>query len=116
MLPDPDRFGDARYVGAYWNRTATVEVDLVGGDAWPVAKRVDFVGSIKWREKRPFSRADGLDLAARRDEVPGAGEDTLLVGVSSQGFEDDAPLDVRVSPEDLIAAWDRPTTSRPSSE
>lgn len=102
-------------MGAYWTRAGTAEVDLVGGDDWPVAKSVDFVGSIKWRAQRPFSRADGLDLAARRDEVPGAGEDTLLVGVSSQGFEDDAPLDVRVSPEDLIAAWDRPSPSRPSS-
>jgi hypothetical protein len=34
--------------------------------------------------------------------VPGAGEGTLLLGVSSQGF-DDAPLDTRLTPEDLIA-------------
>lgn len=35
----------------------------------------------------------------------GAGEDTLLVGVSSTGFDDDAPLDVRLTPEDLVEAW-----------
>ena len=106
LLPDPERFGTARYVGSYWTRAGTAEVDLVGGDDRPVAKSVDFVGSIKWRAQRPFSRVDGLDLAARRDEVPGAGEGTLLVGVSSRGFEDDAPLDVRLGPEDLIAAWE----------
>lgn len=105
LLPDEGRFGAARHVGGYWNRTGTVEVDLIGGDALPVAKRVDFVGSIKWRETRPFSRADALDLAKHREEVPGAGAETLLVGVSSQRFAEDAPLDVRISPEDLIAAF-----------
>jgi AAA+ ATPase superfamily predicted ATPase len=105
MLPDPDRFGPSRYVGAFWNRVGTVEVDLVGGDSVPVAKRIGFVGSIKWRQEKPFSRGDGFDLAAARGEVPGAGEETLLVGVSSQGFDAGVPLDVRVAPEDLIAAW-----------
>lgn len=107
LLPDAERFGSARHVGAYWNRTGAVEVDLVGGDEWPVAKRLDFVGSVKWRQARPFGRADALALAARRSDVPGAGDDTLLVGVSAQGFDDDAPLDVRLGPEDLLAAWGR---------
>lgn len=105
LLPDPQRFGDACYVGAYWNRTGTVEVDLVGGDEWPVAERVGFLGSVKWRQARPFGRSDALALAARRDDVPGAGDGTLLVGVSSRGFDDDAPLDVRLSAEELIDAW-----------
>lgn len=105
ILPDAHAFGDARYVGAYWNRTGTVEIDLVGGDARPVAKRVEFVGSIKWRLQRPFGRADGLELATAREQLPGAGADTRLVGVSSQGFDDDAPLDVRIGPSDLVAAW-----------
>jgi uncharacterized protein len=104
LLPD-ERFGDARYVGAYWNRTGTVEADLVAGDRQPVAQRIGFVGSVKWRLGRPFGRADGLELAAQRSAIPGASDETLLVGVSAQGFEDDAPLDVRLSPEDLIAAW-----------
>jgi AAA+ ATPase superfamily predicted ATPase len=105
LLPDTERFGAARYAGAYWNRTGTIEVDLVGGEGWPVAKRVAFVGSIKWRDARRFSRADALELAARRGEVPGAGEKTLLVGVSSRGFDADVPLDARLAPEDLIDAW-----------
>jgi AAA+ ATPase superfamily predicted ATPase len=105
MLPDPERFGVARYDGGYWNRTGTVEVDLVGGDAWPAAKRVAFVGSIKWRARRRFGRTDALELAARRGDVPGADERTLLVGVSSSGFERNVPLDVRLSPADLLGAW-----------
>ncbi len=102
LLPDERRFGAARYAGGYWNRTGTIEVDLVGGDAWPVAKRVAFVGSIKWRQRRPFGRADALDLAAKRPSVPGATEDTLLVGVSSNGFEKSVPLDIRLEPQDLL--------------
>lgn len=80
-------------------------MDLAGGDAWPVAKRVAFVGSVKWRQKRPFGRADALELAARRAQVPGASEKTLLVGVSSRGFEANLPLDVQLSPRNLIDAW-----------
>ncbi len=106
LLPDPDRFADARHVGAYWNRIGTVEVDLVGGDERPTAKRLGFVGSIKWRTEGRFGRADGFALAAQREQVPGASGDTPLVGVSAQGFDEDASLDVRLSPEDLIAAWD----------
>ncbi len=104
MLPDAERFGAARHVGAYWNRTGTIEVDLVGGDELPVAKRIGFVGSVKWRQARPFDRADALELVARRRDVPGAAE-ALLVGVSAQGFDDAATLDVRLGPEDLIGAW-----------
>ena len=105
LLPDAERFGDARYVGGYWNRAGTVEVDLVGGDRRPVARRIGFVGSIKWREGKPFGRANGLALAAARSQIPGASDGTPLVGVSAQGFDDDAPLDVRLAPEDLIVAW-----------
>lgn len=105
LLPDAKRFGAARYAGGYWNRTGAIEVDLVGGDAWPVAKRVAFVGSVKWRQRRRFGRADAMELAASRAQVPGASEKTLLLGVSSRGFEANVPLDVRLSPQDLIEAW-----------
>jgi len=105
MLPNEDRFGPARHIGAYWNRTGSVEVDLVGGDRPSIAKRIGFVGSIKWRAERPFSRADSIALAETRSQVPGAGKTTPLIGVSSSGFEEDAPLDVRLEPDDLVAAW-----------
>lgn len=105
MLPDEERFGPARYVGSYWNRTGSAEVDLVGGDARPAAERIGFVGSIKWRGEKPFGRADALELARARDQVPGGSADTPLVGVGSRGFEPDVPLDVAITAEDLIAAW-----------
>ena len=69
-----------------------------------MAKRVGFLGSVRWRRARPFDRADALELAGRRRDVPGAA-DALLVGVSAQGFDDAATLDVRLGPEDLIGAW-----------
>jgi AAA+ ATPase superfamily predicted ATPase len=105
LLPDSERFGAARHAGRYWNRTGAIEVDLVGGEGWPLAKRVAFIGSVKWRARRRFSRADALELASRRGEVPGADAETLLVGVSSRGFDENAPLDVALSPRDLVDAW-----------
>jgi len=105
LLPDSERFRTARYAGSYWNRSGSVEVDLVGGDTWPVAKRVSLVDSVKWRARRRFNRTDALELAARRVQVPGTSEKTLLVGVSSRGFDPDVPLDVQLSPQDLLGAW-----------
>ena len=105
LLPDSERFGEARYAAGYWNRTGAVEVDLVGGDAWPVAKRIAFLGSVKWRGRRRFGKADARELASRRVQVPGADETTPLVGVSSNGFEPGTRLDIRLEPADLVEAW-----------
>ena len=49
-------------MGGYWTRTNDVEVDLVGADRGPVAGRIDFVGSIKWHEDRPFDDRDLAEL------------------------------------------------------
>ena len=56
-------------VGGFWNRTNTVEVDLVLADKEPVAKSIFGVGSIKWTTK-PFGgpRTPGVDRASE----PGA--------------------------------------------
>lgn len=104
LLPD-HRFRLARYVGSFWNRTSTVEVDLVGGDAQPCAKNIAFVGSIKWRDDQTFHRADAAALAEQRASVPGADTSTVLVGVSRHGFDADAGLDVSLGPDDIIAAY-----------
>lgn len=105
LLPD-ERFGDARYVGAYWTRSNNPEVDLVGA-ADPDPSAVSFIGSIKWREDRPFGRADTEQLILQRKQVPGA-DGALLVGVSRSGFAEDAGLDVALCPRDLIRAWPEP--------
>jgi hypothetical protein len=108
QLPDP-RFGDARHVGAFWNRTGQIEVDLVGGDRVPAANRIAFVGSIKWREgsAERFRREDVAGLAAHRGEVPGATAETLLVGVSRSGFAPELGLDVQLGPAELLEAYRR---------
>jgi hypothetical protein len=101
-LPDP-RFGDALFAGGYWTRDGRVEVDLIGGREQIRSDAIDFVGSIKWRESQPFDRRDLAALAAARVQVPGADEETRLIGVSRTGFAT-SELDVELGPADLILA------------
>lgn len=103
MVPST-RFGDARFVGGYWTRGGGVEVDLVGAARESGPRRVDFVGSIKWRDRSPFDQGDLSRLMAQRTQVPGADERTLLVGVSRSGFKARG-LDLALGPADLLAAW-----------
>lgn len=104
MLPHP-RLGDASFVGAFWTKDGRVEVDLVGGRNPDRAKTVDFIGSIKWRERDPFGRDDLAALHQARPRVPGAEASTRLVGVSRAGYSVTG-LDAAFDPEDLVAAWD----------
>jgi AAA+ ATPase superfamily predicted ATPase len=104
LLPD-GRFGAARYVGSYWNRTSTVEVDLVAGDSAPRPDVIPFIGSIKWRADQRFHRSDAAELASQRLAVPGADPNTELLGVSRQGFDADTRLDIELTPDDIIAAY-----------
>jgi uncharacterized protein len=110
MLPNP-RFGEAEFAGAFWNRDNSVEVDLVGGRGQAASERIDFVGSIKWRERHDFDRGDLSRLIRHRAFVPGATDETLLVGVSRNDFDVDGldvldvdGLDVRLTPADIVAA------------
>lgn len=103
MLPD-ERFGKASFVTSWWTRSHDAEIDLVGTDEKSRPTSVSFVGSIKWREKARFSRQDAAALAALRPKVPLAGDHTLLLGVSANGFERSAHLDVKLDPEQLLAA------------
>ncbi len=103
LLPDP-RFGAAEYVGSFWNRDGSVEVDLVGGRGQATSEQIDFVGSIEWRERGDFDRGDFSTLIQHRALIPGASDDTLLLGVSRHGFGVDG-LDVRLTPEDILAAF-----------
>jgi AAA+ ATPase superfamily predicted ATPase len=103
MLPN-ERFGEARYVGGYWTRKGDVEVDLVGAERKARPGRVEFVGSIKWRERAPFDRRDLGHLVSQSQRVPGTDAATLTVGVSRSGFEVE-DLDVKLGPEELLDAW-----------
>ncbi len=103
MLPD-DRFGSARSVGGYWTRDQRVEVDLVGGHEPERTDVVEFIGSIKWRERSPFDRHDLVNLATNQPLVPGTTAQTHLLGISRSGFATN-DLDIAIGPDDLVAAW-----------
>jgi uncharacterized protein len=89
-------------IGGYWTRSNDVEIDLVGADREPVAKRILFLGSIKWLETSPF---DGRDLATlHKHRVAVTDELVPLVAVSRSGVSC-AGLQVTYGPEDLLQAW-----------
>jgi hypothetical protein len=90
-------------IGGYWTRTNDPEVDLIGADREPVAQRIAFVGSIKWRDNHPFDERDLAALIAYRSQVPGASEDTPLAAVARSGVSVSSP--VALGPDDLLAAW-----------
>lgn len=103
LAPGLDALADAGAVGGFWTRDNRVEVDLVAADQAPVARRVSVLGSIKWRDERPFDGNDAARLLADRERVPGA-ETAACVGVSAAGFATVA-LDVALGPDDLLGAW-----------
>lgn len=103
LLPDR-RFGQAHHVGGYWTRDGRTEVDLVGGRRPDRAIHVEFLGSIKWRQRAPFDKRDLEALAAQRTAVPGAGPRTRLVAVSRSGFACHG-LTHALEPAELLAAW-----------
>ncbi len=103
LLPDR-RFGQAHHVGGYWTRDGRVEVDLVGGRLPDRAVHVEFLGSIKWRERAPFDPRDFDALAAQRTAVPGSGPRTRLIAISRTGFARTG-LTQGLDPADLLAAW-----------
>jgi uncharacterized protein len=92
-------------VGGYWTRTNDPEIDLVGADRAPIAKKITMVGSIKWLENKPFDGRDLARLVIHRSQLPGADDSTPMLAVSRTGATTD---DVTVlSADDLLAAWDR---------
>ena len=91
-------------MGGYWIRTNDVEVDLVGAGKEARPERVDFVGSIKWREQVAFDSRDLGHLIAQRPKVPGVDDSTLTVGVSRTGFNV-TDLDVKLGPEEILGVW-----------
>lgn len=103
LLPDQG-LPAAPAVGAYWTRSNDVEIDLVGADREPVAKRLLFVGSVKWLEKSPF---DSHDLAAlHKHRAALTDEPVPLVVVSRSGVTCDGPQAV-YGPAELLGAWQR---------
>lgn len=104
LVPD-DRLPTAE-VGSYWTRSHNVEIDIVGADRQPVARRIGFVGSIKWRESAPFRDEDLSELVHHRSVL--TDELVPLVAVSRSGVRtrDTTPV-AAYGPDDLLAAWQR---------
>lgn len=104
MSPELDP--TAEVVGAYWTRSNDVEIDIVGADRGPIARRIGFVGSIKWHEDQPFDSRDVAELVVARDRLPGADRDTPLVAVSRVGGPV-AGVASSYGAADVLAAWRR---------
>ena len=102
-LPEDARPGGADVFGGYWTRTNDVEIDIVGADRAPAARKILAVGSVKWLENKPFDHRDLGALVAHRDRLPGADADTALVAVSRSGCSVEGV--VHLGPTDLIQAW-----------
>ncbi|MGH8933988.1 MAG: ATP-binding protein [Egibacteraceae bacterium] len=98
-----ERLRGAGHVGGYWTRTNDPEVDLVGVDRHPDTRRVCFVGSIKWEDRKGFATDDLSRLARHRALVPG-GDQAALVAVSRSGG-DVAGLDAIYTAKDIVDAW-----------
>ncbi|MFJ6164915.1 ATP-binding protein [Micromonospora orduensis] len=102
-LPGDQLPAQEAVIGGYWTRTNDPEIDIVGADRGPVARRICFVGSIKWQENRPFDAHDLGRLLMHRSQLPGADESVPTLAVSRSGTAVDG---IRVlSAEDLLTAY-----------
>lgn len=90
-------------IGGYWTRSNDPEIDIVGADHAPIAKRITMVGSIKWLDNRAFDSHDLARLMVHRSRLPGAESSTPLLAVSRAGTAVDGVL--TLDPDDLVAAW-----------
>jgi hypothetical protein len=97
----------ATTVGGWWNRAFDPEIDLVGADRGPVARKLWYVGSVKWLDHR-FGSRDLAELQGGAPQVPGfdPGE-TALISVSCTGFTDSAATALALCwlPEDIVGAF-----------
>jgi AAA+ ATPase superfamily predicted ATPase len=108
MLPDGP-LTSAPVVGSFWTRSNNVEIDIVGADREPVAKRLLFLGSIKWLERVPF---DDHDLAAlHKQRAAVTDEPVPLVAISRSGVTAGG-LAASYGPAELLDAW-RPAAAVP---
>lgn len=93
---------DGGPVGSWWNRDNSREYDVVVPAA--SGKRVLLLGSVKWRETKPFGERELSRLAEARSAVPGASAASLLA-VCPAGAEEGVRPDLMLTPADLLAAW-----------
>jgi uncharacterized protein len=90
-------------VGGYWTRSHTPEVDVVGADRGPIAKKLAYVGSIKWRDRSPLDRSEADKLRQDAALIPGVDSNITTLAVSLSGVTGD--VDLALGPEHLLEAW-----------
>jgi hypothetical protein len=85
-------------------------VDLVGADRGPVARKIAFVGSIKWFAS-PFDRHDLSNLTHAAPQVPGftlrphhGPRTATLSGPAPDA--DDGTITLCWGPEETIQSWE----------
>lgn len=102
-LPWPEAIA----VGGWWNRAFDPEIDLIGADRAPVARKIYYAGSVKWLE-RPFDEHDLAELQRGAARVPGfeIGQTALAV-VSRAGAVDPAARHLALSwgPQHVVEAF-----------
>jgi hypothetical protein len=103
LLPD-GVLPSAPAIGGYWTRSNSVEIDVVGADREPVARRLLFLGSIKWLENKPFDHHDLLALQRHRAAL--TDDQVALLAISRSGVATSG-LDAAYGPADLLRAWQR---------
>ena len=89
-------------IGGFWTRSNDVEIDIVGADREPVARRLLFLGSVKCLETGQFDEHDLVALQRHRDRV--TANPIPLIAVSRSGAST-THADAVFTPADLIAAW-----------
>ncbi|MFI0354358.1 ATP-binding protein [Actinomadura sp. 9N407] len=103
-------WSEAEVVGGWWNRTFEPEVDLIGADRGPVARRIHFAGSIKWLAS-PFDGHDLAELRRSAAQVPGFDPGTsglVIVSLSGTAAATDlSAVDVVWTAKDVLETWRR---------
>lgn len=88
-------------IGAYWTRSNSIEIDIVGADRAPIARELLFLGSVKWLN----SAFDAHDLLAlQRQRASFTDEPLPLVAVSRGGVSCQG-LAASYGAEELVEAW-----------
>ncbi len=101
LLPNTP-WAQTGFVGGWWRRNNTPEVDLVGTTTKP--GDIKFVGTIKWRRESGVTASERADLAQAATQIPGISLNTPLVAVCPAGSKVDGFGTVWTA-EDLLAAW-----------
>lgn len=102
LAVDPaGRFAGMETVGSWWDRNGVHEFDVVTADR---SGLVGWVGSVKWRPRRPMTRSDASDLAQARAVVRRA-EGAQLLAVCPAGADPDAGFDAVLTAGDVLDAY-----------